>query len=85
LPVIASHQPLQLQALRAASLAVLDRWHEALWTIFRRDLVLLVQGAPGRGGAALPLLFLCGGYALILSRWGRMPALLARTRRGRSR
>ena len=30
----------------------------ALWTIFRRDLALLLFGAPGRGGALLPLLFL---------------------------
>ena len=54
----------------------------ALWTIFRRDLVLLVQGAPGRGGAALPLLFFLAVAMLYPFAVGPDARLLARTGAG---
>jgi len=54
----------------------------ALWTIFRRDLALLLQGAPGRGGAALPLLFFLAVAMLYPFAVGPEPRLLARTGAG---
>jgi heme exporter protein B len=54
----------------------------ALWTIFRRDLALLLQGAPGRGGAALPLLFFLAVAMLYPFAVGPDARLLARTGAG---
>ena len=54
----------------------------ALWTIFRRDLTLLLKGAPGRGGAALPLLFFLAVAMLYPFAVGPDAKLLARTGAG---
>lgn len=54
----------------------------ALWTIFKRDLALLLQGAPGRGGAALPLLFFLAVAMLYPFAVGPDAKLLARTGAG---
>lgn len=53
-----------------------------LWPIFRRDLVLLVRGAQGRGGAALPLLFFLAVAMLYPFAVGPDARLLARTGAG---
>ncbi len=54
----------------------------ALWTIFRRDLTLLLMGAPGRGGALLPLLFFLAVAMLYPFAVGPDARLLARTGAG---
>ncbi len=54
----------------------------ALWTIFRRDLTLLLFGAPGRGGALLPLLFFLAVAMLYPFAVGPDARLLARTGAG---
>ena len=54
----------------------------ALWTIFWRDLALLWRGAPGRGGAALPLLFFLAVAMLYPFAVGPDAKLLARTGAG---
>ncbi len=54
----------------------------ALWTIFRRDLALLLFGAPGRGGALLPLLFFLAVAMLYPFAVGPDARLLARTGAG---
>lgn len=54
----------------------------ALWTIFRRDLTLLLMGAPGRGGALLPLLFFLAVAMLYPFAVGPDAKLLARTGAG---
>jgi heme exporter protein B len=54
----------------------------ALWTIFRRDLTLLLLGAPGRGGALLPLLFFLAVAMLYPFAVGPDARLLARTGAG---
>lgn len=53
-----------------------------LFTIFRRDLVLLLMGAPGRGGALLPLLFFLAVAMLYPFAVGPDAKLLARTGAG---
>ncbi|WP_298188698.1 heme exporter protein CcmB [Novosphingobium sp.] len=55
---------------------------KALWTIFRRDLTLLLLGAPGRGGALLPLLFFLAVAMLYPFAVGPDAKLLARTGAG---
>lgn len=55
---------------------------KALWTIFRRDLTLLLMGAPGRGGALLPLLFFLAVAMLYPFAVGPDAKLLARTGAG---
>ena len=55
---------------------------KALWTIFRRDLTLLLFGAPGRGGALLPLLFFLAVAMLYPFAVGPDAKLLARTGAG---
>lgn len=55
---------------------------KALWTIFRRDLTLLLMGAPGRGGALLPLLFFLAVAMLYPFAVGPDARLLARTGAG---
>ena len=54
----------------------------ALWAIFRRDLSLLLLGAPGRGGAFLPLLFFVAVAMLYPFAVGPDARLLARTGAG---
>jgi heme exporter protein B len=54
----------------------------ALWAIFKRDLGLLLQGAPGRGGAALPLLFFLAVAMLYPFAVGPDARLLTRTGAG---
>ncbi|MEI6642357.1 MAG: heme exporter protein CcmB [Novosphingobium sp.] len=54
----------------------------SLWTIFRRDLSLLLMGAPGRGGALLPLLFFLAVAMLYPFAVGPDAKLLARTGAG---
>ena len=53
-----------------------------LFTIFRRDLALLLMGAPGRGGALLPLLFFLAVAMLYPFAVGPDARLLARTGAG---
>lgn len=53
-----------------------------LWPIFRRDLALLLRGAQGRGGAALPLLFFLAVAMLYPFAVGPDARLLARTGAG---
>ncbi|WP_333836481.1 heme exporter protein CcmB [Novosphingobium sp.] len=53
-----------------------------LWPIFRRDLGLLLRGAQGRGGAALPLLFFLAVAMLYPFAVGPDARLLARTGAG---
>jgi heme exporter protein B len=53
-----------------------------LWPIFRRDLGLLLRGALGRGGAALPLLFFLAVAMLYPFAVGPDARLLARTGAG---
>jgi len=53
-----------------------------LWPIFRRDVVLLLRGAQGRGGAALPLLFFLAVAMLYPFAVGPDARLLARTGAG---
>ncbi len=55
---------------------------KALWIIFRRDLTLLLMGAPGRGGALLPLLFFLAVAMLYPFAVGPDAKLLARTGAG---
>ncbi|OYU36164.1 heme exporter protein CcmB [Novosphingobium sp. PASSN1] len=55
---------------------------KSLWTIFRRDLTLLLMGAPGRGGALLPLLFFLAVAMLYPFAVGPDARLLARTGAG---
>lgn len=54
----------------------------ALWTVFRRDLGLLLVGAQGRGGAVLPLLFFLAVAMLYPFAVGPDAKLLARTGAG---
>lgn len=54
----------------------------ALWTIFRRDLGLLLVGAQGRGGAVLPLLFFLAVAMLYPFAVGPDAKLLARSGAG---
>ena len=53
-----------------------------LWPIFRRDLALLLRGAQGRGGAALPLLFFLAVAMLYPFAVGPDARLLGRTGAG---
>lgn len=53
-----------------------------IWPIFRRDLALLLRGAQGRGGAALPLLFFLAVAMLYPFAVGPDARLLARTGAG---
>ncbi|GHC88323.1 heme exporter protein CcmB [Novosphingobium pokkalii] len=53
-----------------------------LWPIFRRDLALLLRGAQGRGGAALPLLFFLAVAMLYPFAVGPDARLLSRTGAG---
>lgn len=53
-----------------------------LWPIFTRDLVLLMRGAQGRGGAVLPLLFFLAVAMLFPFAVGPDARLLARTGAG---
>ena len=53
-----------------------------LWTIFLRDLALLMRGGQGRGGAVLPLLFFLSVAMLFPFAVGPDARLLARTGAG---
>lgn len=53
-----------------------------LWTIFVRDLVLLLRGGQGRGGAVLPLLFFLAVAMLFPFAVGPDAKLLSRTGAG---
>lgn len=53
-----------------------------LWTIFRRDIALLLAGSQGRGGAVLPLLFFLAVAMLFPFAVGPDAKLLARTGAG---
>lgn len=53
-----------------------------LWTIFRRDLALLLRGSQGRGGAVLPLLFFVAVAMLFPFAVGPDARLLGRTGAG---
>ena len=53
-----------------------------IWPIFRRDLALLLRGAQGRGGAALPLLFFLAVAMLYPFAVGPDARLLGRTGAG---
>lgn len=54
----------------------------ALWAIFARDVVLLMRGAQGRGGAVLPLLFFVAVAILFPFAIGPDSRMLARTGAG---